>query len=111
MAEQRLAAPWRKLFGHALARTQALAGRDDNGSKWGEGGGTGHSAQRLGTGRVQRNPLSAAQILGRSEEHTSELQSLMRISYAVICLKKKKVINTHLICRILLDKKKTDKVS
>src|SRR3546814_3400549 len=32
----------------------------------------------------------------RSEEHTSELQSLMRISYAVFCLKKKKkVINTH----------------
>src|SRR3546814_6538584 len=27
-------------------------------------------------------------ILGRSEEHTSELQSLMRISYAVFCLKK-----------------------
>src|SRR3546814_10071685 len=34
----------------------------------------------------------AADILGRhrSEEHTSELQSLMRISYAVFCLKKKK---------------------
>src|SRR3546814_10700438 len=31
---------------------------------------------------------------GRSEEHTSELQSLMRISYAVFCLKKKKKINT-----------------
>src|SRR3546814_14253380 len=30
------------------------------------------------------------QALGRSEEHTSELQSLMRISYAVFCLKKKK---------------------
>src|SRR3546814_8950209 len=29
-------------------------------------------------------------IDGRSEEHTSELQSLMRISYAVFCLKKKK---------------------
>src|SRR3546814_10416832 len=29
-------------------------------------------------------------IAGRSEEHTSELQSLMRISYAVFCLKKKK---------------------
>src|SRR3546814_10873585 len=28
--------------------------------------------------------------LGRSEEHTSELQSLMRISYAALCLKKKK---------------------
>src|SRR3546814_3498661 len=31
--------------------------------------------------------------IARSEEHTSELQSLMRISYAVFCLKKKK--NTH----------------
>src|SRR3546814_6356015 len=30
----------------------------------------------------------------RSEEHTSELQSLMRISYAVLCLKKKKKTNT-----------------
>src|SRR3546814_2721855 len=32
--------------------------------------------------------------IGRSEEHTSELQSLMRISYAVFCLKKKKTPNT-----------------
>src|SRR3546814_6579189 len=31
----------------------------------------------------------------RSEEHTSELQSLMRISYAVFCLKKKKVCNNN----------------
>src|SRR3546814_8479789 len=31
----------------------------------------------------------------RSEEHTSELQSLMRISYAVFCLKKKKNTKTH----------------
>src|SRR3546814_10577165 len=31
--------------------------------------------------------------LVRSEEHTSELQSLMRISYAVFCLKKKKIIH------------------
>src|SRR3546814_9508010 len=31
----------------------------------------------------------------RSEEHTSELQSLMRISYAVFCLKKKKTQNTQ----------------
>src|SRR3546814_10778255 len=30
-------------------------------------------------------------LLDRSEEHTSELQSLMRISYAVFCLKKKKI--------------------
>src|SRR3546814_6450119 len=32
-------------------------------------------------------------VLDRSEEHTSELQSLMRISYAVFCLKKKKTNN------------------
>src|SRR3546814_9469233 len=31
----------------------------------------------------------------RSEEHTSELQSLMRISYAVFCLKKKKIKNKY----------------
>src|SRR3546814_3589695 len=31
----------------------------------------------------------------RSEEHTSELQSLLRISYAVFCLKKKTTINTY----------------
>src|SRR3546814_7379668 len=36
-----------------------------------------------------RLPPRSAQS-GRSEEHTSELQSLMRISYAVFCLKKKK---------------------
>src|SRR3546814_7846968 len=35
----------------------------------------------------------------RSEEHTSELQSLMRISYAVFCLKKKNhSTHTHLVC-------------
>src|SRR3546814_9145030 len=37
-------------------------------------------------------PLTLADFIGldRSEEHTSELQSIMRISYAVFCLKKKK---------------------
>src|SRR3546814_3621742 len=38
----------------------------------------------------RRPPLSTLRRLSRSEEHTSELQSLMRISYAVFCLKKKK---------------------
>src|SRR3546814_2857293 len=40
--------------------------------------------------------LKGCQLL-RSEEHTSELQSLMRISYAVFCLKKKKseITKTH----------------
>src|SRR3546814_2928409 len=37
----------------------------------------------------------------RSEEHTSELQSLMRISYAVFCLKKKKKKNTYTPTQIL----------
>src|SRR3546814_10579980 len=37
--------------------------------------------------------ISTLKGLPRSEEHTSELQSLMRISYAVFCLKKKKVNN------------------
>src|SRR3546814_3289673 len=43
---------------------------------------------------VEGHPVDASFSLGsdglRSEEHTSELQSLMRISYAVFCLKKKK---------------------
>src|SRR3546814_3060470 len=34
-------------------------------------------------------------LYGRSEEHTSELQSLMRISYAVFCLKKKNMTTTN----------------
>src|SRR3546814_3680586 len=46
-----------------------------------------------GAGQDQRNDenqaYDQAQDGGRSEEHTSELQSLMRISYAVFCLKKK----------------------
>src|SRR3546814_4258143 len=41
---------------------------------------------------------------GRSEEHTSELQSLMRISYAVFCLKKKNKTNTHKIRNKTTDK-------
>src|SRR3546814_6310546 len=36
-----------------------------------------------------RRLAPGAEVLDRSEEHTSELQSLMRISYAVFCLKKK----------------------
>src|SRR3546814_8218016 len=40
-------------------------------------------------GREQSGPNAPESIYRRSEEHTSELQSLMRISYAVFCLKKK----------------------
>src|SRR3546814_10563188 len=41
-------------------------------------------------GNVRRTNAHLRSKLARSEEHTSELQSLMRISYAVFCLKKKK---------------------
>src|SRR3546814_5858240 len=40
-------------------------------------------------------PVDGYYDAGRSEEHTSELQSLMRISYAVFCLKKKKNNTNH----------------
>src|SRR3546814_7666444 len=42
-----------------------------------------------------------AAVLFRSEEHTSELQSLMRISYAVFCLKKKKLTQNHTLTIII----------
>src|SRR3546814_4575770 len=43
--------------------------------------------------REDRNPITV--FRNRSEEHTSELQSLMRISYAVFCLKKKKTLKQN----------------
>src|SRR3546814_6354023 len=48
-------------------------------------------------GRMPRRRLQTPGDEMRSEEHTSELQSLMRISYAVFCLKKK--YNIHTITR------------
>src|SRR3546814_4384831 len=51
-------------------------------------------ARKAKLGDVERKAVTGA-IAHRSEEHTSELQSLMRISYAVFCLKKKKNIITH----------------
>src|SRR3546814_2328435 len=44
---------------------------------------------------VGKHVVQLAHLKGRSEEHTSELQSLMRISYAVFCLKKKKQYEIH----------------
>src|SRR3546814_2815236 len=46
-----------------------------------------HLLNRLETGTQM---VAAVKVKERSEEHTSELQSLMRISYAVFCLKNKK---------------------
>src|SRR3546814_3949975 len=50
-------------------------------------------SQVLGVSRTPiREAMSLLEQEGRSEEHTSELQSLMRISYAVFCLNKKKTM-------------------
>src|SRR3546814_9232270 len=48
------------------------------------------AATSLGVSRASGASMSSCSAMVRSEEHTSELQSLMRISYAVFCLKKKK---------------------
>src|SRR3546814_7157460 len=57
----------------------------------------GCAVAQIGKSLVFRARESGRPVLvvasGRSEEHTSELQSLMRISYAVFCLKKKKKQN------------------
>src|SRR3546814_2647126 len=48
---------------------------------------------RLKVLKIELSPTRTSYPLRRSEEHTSELQSLMRISYAVFCLKKKKTLH------------------
>src|SRR3546814_4963156 len=59
------------------------------------------AVQNLAKSDGSKKRVSAASLLARadsimrSEEHTSELQSLMRISYAVFCLKKKKQKRTN----------------
>src|SRR3546814_7002128 len=69
------------------AGIQIGSGRGEGADRGGQG--FGQEGRRAGDGgaaaRLFRGPAD-----GRSEEHTSELQSLMRISYAVFCLKKKK---------------------
>src|SRR3546814_5925877 len=77
--------PYTTLFrsaGHALWLQQQVQGEGEQQ----EGGGRGQ--QQLG-GSTHCSTRGVPAV-ARSEEHTSELQSLMRISYAVLCLKKKK---------------------
>src|SRR3546814_3222103 len=61
---------------------------DDHALSRGTAGQAGRSQGRRAPGKAKG--LGACWRVARSEEHTSELQSLMRISYAVFCLKKKK---------------------
>src|SRR3546814_3755224 len=53
-----------------------------------------NSCQHLTRPHPRRRAGPVVGQMNRSEEHTSELQSLMRISYAVFCLKKKNTYNT-----------------
>src|SRR3546814_6201557 len=75
------------LFSHRLQSTAELRAKlkDANSllSDW----------LKIGNNMAERRAIRdrARTFLARSEEHTSELQSLMRISYAVFCLKKKKI--------------------
>src|SRR3546814_3740347 len=83
--------PYTTLFrsgaGDLLAQHQPGAQGDDDRGEIAQQRGIGH-------GGVFDRQVPEEQVAGkqqaRSEEHTSELQSLMRISYAVFCLKKKK---------------------
>src|SRR3546814_7832785 len=56
----------------------------------------GYTAFKIKVGHAELDrDIHRLDLLKRSEEHTSELQSLMRISYAVFCLKKKKQQKTQ----------------
>src|SRR3546814_5028938 len=76
----------------AGAGQAVVSGADDDGIE-GLGGAHGRTSRKMlafWNHRTGGKSLDPAGRTCRSEEHTSELQSLMRISYAVFCLKKKK---------------------
>src|SRR3546814_10802587 len=72
----------RWLFGAGTSFNSSVSYLPDRNRADSRGTNLGRSAAARSNSRVSENQ--------RSEEHTSELQSLMRISYAVFCLKKKK---------------------
>src|SRR3546814_5620016 len=84
--------PYTTLFRSLLLERRAADGAVGRGRsaarsvRWAHGGAGLPPARRGRPG----NPHRRCVEIERSEEHTSELQSLMRISYAVFCLKKKK---------------------
>src|SRR3546814_9301984 len=64
-----------------------------------------------GDGRHRRHAGLRRRPRRRSEEHTSELQSLMRISYAVFCLKKKNTIQKHMHTSAQTTKQRTHQIT
>src|SRR3546814_1343694 len=81
--------PYTTLF-RSVGRLAVTVGRD-------------HEQHPCMPGQFVGGQRAQAATYGRSEEHTSELQSLMRTSYAVFCLKKKKKISwtkqNSILCR------------
>src|SRR3546814_2865815 len=79
------------IIGKKSLELLGLGGLPGNGKRPVGGGGRCACNESEGIGkRTARHRRSIEIAQQRSEEHTSELQSLMRISYAVFCLKKKK---------------------
>src|SRR3546814_3722813 len=68
----------------------AQSNDSDNAPDWRVLLGDAETGTEIGAGWNRTGERAGAFVAVRSEEHTSELQSLMRISYAVFCLKKKK---------------------
>src|SRR3546814_2536234 len=66
-----------------------LTGKYPPGKAPPKGSRAGRKDKRMMQTEFREESLGIAQKIKQSEEHTSELQSLMRISYAVFCLKKK----------------------
>src|SRR3546814_2942196 len=84
--------PYTTLFRSCLSRRRSADSRTGENARRGSGD-EARGVDRGGSARQGRGGKGWLPLSQRSEEHTSELQSLMRISYAVFCLKKKKKQN------------------
>src|SRR3546814_9490838 len=98
--------PYTTLFrsAHALSGTDSRGGTRRAGRRRRQPAALSHALQAAAERRRPRQSRRGAlrRLPGRSEEHTSELQSLMRISYAVFCLKKKKKTRLNNLSIIIL---------
>src|SRR3546814_8675092 len=81
---------WMEVLGSGMVHPNVIRACGLDPAEW-QGFAFGTGVDRLAMLKYGMNDLRAF----RSEEHTSELQSLMRISYAVFCLKKKNNQNTY----------------
>src|SRR3546814_8756076 len=82
--------PYTTLFRSVMDRRRGFGKDLQRQYRSGVPGAAGRASYRVRAGQSRSSLPAAVRRTGRSEEHTSELQSLMRISYAVFCLKKTK---------------------